>query len=282
MPLKILDLGIGVMQGRLLPKFEERFQAHPVDYWHNEFPLAAQLGLCNIEFIFDVDFIDKNPLMMTGGIDDIQRQITEHNILVVSVCADYFMRYPVHSADATVREHSMSVLRTLIRRSALLNVKDIVLPCVDESSLNSPDDIARLLRAFEKISLILEEQHVNIALETDLAPEAFLMLLQELPDCFTVNYDTGNSASNGFPSDEEFAAYGHRITDIHIKDRTLNGGSVPLGNGATDFTALFNYLQSSNYTGTLVMQSYRDDDGYNIFKTQLEWFVKKAEKHYAG
>ena len=36
---------IGVMQGRLLPKYKGRYQAHPVGYWQDEFPKAAELGL---------------------------------------------------------------------------------------------------------------------------------------------------------------------------------------------------------------------------------------------
>ena len=33
------------MQGRLLPKYKGRYQAHPVGYWQNEFDIAASLNL---------------------------------------------------------------------------------------------------------------------------------------------------------------------------------------------------------------------------------------------
>ena len=42
---------IGVMQGRLLPKYHGRYQAHPVGYWQDEFKIASQLELDCIEFI---------------------------------------------------------------------------------------------------------------------------------------------------------------------------------------------------------------------------------------
>ena len=29
---------IGIMQGRLLPKYKKKYQAHPVGYWENEIP----------------------------------------------------------------------------------------------------------------------------------------------------------------------------------------------------------------------------------------------------
>ncbi len=36
---------IGVMQGRLLPKYEGRYQAHPIGYWQKEFYLVADFGM---------------------------------------------------------------------------------------------------------------------------------------------------------------------------------------------------------------------------------------------
>lgn len=36
---------IGVMQGRLLPKYQGRYQAHPVGYWQDEFEIANEIGL---------------------------------------------------------------------------------------------------------------------------------------------------------------------------------------------------------------------------------------------
>ena len=35
---------LGVMQGRLVPKYKGRYQAHPVNYWQSEFQLAANIG----------------------------------------------------------------------------------------------------------------------------------------------------------------------------------------------------------------------------------------------
>ena len=91
----------------------------------------------------------------------------------------------------------------------------------------------------------------------------------------TVNYDIGNSAALGYDISEEFACYGNRISDIHIKDRLLGGGSVVLGDGNADFLKFFEMLKKLNYQGPFIMQAYRDEDGIGIFKKQLEWF-----KHY--
>ena len=64
---------VGVMQGRLLPKYKGRYQAHPKDTWQDEFFLAKELGLDLIEFIFDNDEFDKNPLFSNNGIKLIKK-----------------------------------------------------------------------------------------------------------------------------------------------------------------------------------------------------------------
>ena len=85
----------------------------------------------------------------------------------------------------------------------------------------------------------------------------------------TVNYDIGNSASLGYDPIEELDAYGTRITDIHIKDRELNGGPVVLGEGHADFKKFFKKLSEFNYKNPFIMQAYRDDEGVNVFKNNL-------------
>jgi len=104
----------------------------------------------------------------------------------------------------------------------------------------------------------------------------FAELLSELPSTkITVNYDTGNSASLGFNLKEEFEAYGSRISDIHIKDRTLNGGSIKLGNGDVNFENVLFAVKKINYKAPFIMQVYRDDEGLEIFKEQLKYFKEK-------
>ena len=115
-------------------------------------------------------------------------------------------------------------------------------------------------------------RRINLALETDLAPGPFAALLERFDGpAVTVNYDSGNSASLGFNPTEEFDAYGHRITDIHLKDRTRNGGPVVLSEGDCDFDTLFALIASSEFDGPLVMQAFRDDEGVTIFARQQAW-----------
>ncbi len=266
---------IGIMQGRLLPKYLGKYQAHPLGYWEKEFDLAKELRLYCIEFILDFNDAEQNPLLSDAGVKKIQAKIAGTGVQVRSICADYFMEAPLHRADSSVMKRGRLILDTLIRNGKKIGITDIVIPCVDQSSLHTEDDIERFVEALAPAIVTAELNHINLSLETDLDPVSFTSLLNRFPSPnVTVNYDTGNSASLGFDPLEEFACYGTRISDIHIKDRKLGGGSVILGTGDTNFDFFFKAVEKINFTGPFIMQVFRDEEGVSVFKQQLDWFTK--------
>ena len=268
---------IGIMQGRLLPKYKKRYQAHPVGYWKDEFPIASKLGLNLIEFIFDYDKADENPLLTTSGLEKIKKAEELNKIKVRSICADYFMEAPIHSEKTDVVNKSLSILDKLINNASLMNITDIVIPCVDQSSLRNEKDKKNFINNIKSVIKTAENKNINICLETDLAPIKFANLIESIgSNNVTVNYDIGNSAANGYDPVEEFNAYGEKITDLHVKDRLFNEGPVILGNGHADIPRVFELLQKFNYQGIIIFQAFRDDEGIEIFKDQLSWFFKNV------
>ncbi|MBT5399910.1 TIM barrel protein [bacterium] len=266
---------IGVMQGRLVPKYQGRYQAFPIGMWQDEFKVAQECGLDLIEFILDFNDAEENPLLKSGGVDEMVNVSKVTNVSVKTICADYFMEAPLHSSDDKTAEKSFKILERLLETAKALQITDIVIPCVDQSSLETKEAVDRFVEQITKIIPRIEKQNINLSLETDLPPKPFIELLNSLNSKnITVNYDIGNSAALGFDSNEELNAYGDRITDIHIKDRVLGGGPVALGEGNADFTKFFNKLKEFDYQGPFIMQAYRDDEGVFIFKSQLDWIKR--------
>jgi len=274
---------IGVMQGRLLPKYMGRYQAHPVGYWQDEFEIAASLGLNCIEFILDYNDAEKNPLLCSTGLDEILILGEKSGVKVRTVCADYFMEAPLHHLDSSIAKQSRNILNKLLDHGKILGLTDIVIPCVDQSSMRDSEAMDRFILNITPSIEKAESQCINLSLETDLDPQSFAKLLNQLDSKrITVNYDTGNSAALGFDPVEELATYGSRISDIHIKDRIQGGGSVELGNGATRFHQFFHALKPLNYQGPFIMQAYRDDEGLEVFKRQFCWICKNyLEKQWS-
>ena len=269
---------LGVMQGRLVPKYQGRYQAFPIGYWKDEFIVAQECGLNLIEFILDFNDADENPLLKEGGVEEIKSIIKKTGVSVQTICADYFMEAPFHSADDITLQNSLKVMLRLLDSAKSLGVTDIVVPCIDQSSLDGQEASDRFVENLTPVVRIAEKYDINLSLETDLAPQPFVELLDRFNSSrVTVNYDIGNSAALGFDSDEELATYGDRITDIHIKDRMLAGGPVTLGEGNADFAKFFSKLEELDYQGPFIMQAYRDNEGVKIFKHQLNWIIKKIE-----
>lgn len=268
------------MQGRLLPKYSNRYQAHPVGYWENEFKIASEIGLDLIEFILDENDYKINPLLTSSGQLKIKK-ITDKGVKVKSICADYFMIAPLHSDNSNVVKLSLEVLVQLIKSAYKLNVKDIVLPCVDQSSIRDKKLRGRFIEVLKDVLDFANENKVNISLETDLNPKQFNDLIEKLDSpCIKVNYDIGNSASLGYKFEDELESYGSIISDIHIKDRLLYGGSVILGQGNADIPGFLRYLRRYDYKGPFIMQAYRDDEGITIFKRQFKWFKRVLKEKF--
>ena len=173
-------LKLGVMQGRLLPKYQGRYQAHPVHYWQDEFPIAAQLGLNCIEFILDYKDFEKNPLFYSGGVKEIQTLCQQTQVGVFSICADFFMENSFTQKDISRVKESEAVLQHLIEIAPALGVKNIVIPCVDASSLNSKQEADIFCEKIQNFTDLALKNKVNIALETDLPPMPFKELLQKI------------------------------------------------------------------------------------------------------
>ena len=121
---------IGAMQGRLVPKYQGRYQAFPIGMWQDEFKVAQECGINLIEFILDFNDAELNPLLKDGGVDEILAVSQETGVSVQTICADYFMEAPLHSIDGNVVQKSTQVLNSLLEKAIKLNVTDIVIPCI--------------------------------------------------------------------------------------------------------------------------------------------------------
>jgi len=271
---------IGIIQGRLLPKYKGRYQAHPLGYWQAEFNIAKEFGFSYIEFILDYNDYEKNPLMSKKGIAEIQELIALTGVEVKSICADYFMEAPLHSKH---QKQSEKVLIKLLKNAKKLNVIDVVIPCVDQSTLKSEKDYEMLVASVKKVLPLAEEYGININFETDLSPQKFKKLLGNFNSKnIKVNYDIGNSAALGYNPKEEFKAYGEYISDVHIKDRVLNGGSVKLGTGNALFKKVFKLLKKYKFRGNINMQAAKAEhyvEDLMLLQEQKEFISTYIKKY---
>ena len=94
---------------------------------------------------------------------------------------------------------------------------------------------------------------------------------------FRINYDIGNSAYEGFDFKEEINDYFNLIENVHVKDRTLKGPSVPLGEGEAKVVNVLKELKFRGYNKNLILQAARipQIDDVELMK-QYKKFVENA------
>lgn len=263
---------VGIMQGRLSPRYKGRYQAFPKDRWKEEFSIAKSLGFDCIEFIYDYMDADENPLITDVGIKEIKYLAGISGVGVYSICADYFMKNTLFERNIDKRARNIDCLIRLIENSSIMGITDITIPCVDESSLKSEKNKDNLKASLHECLQSAERCKININLETDLPPAQFYKLIVDLDHPrIKVNYDIGNSASLGYNPEEELNTYGRYISVLHVKDRLYKGGSVKLGTGNADFELVFRkLLKQYGFCGMIIMQAARAED----YKDELR-FVKE-------
>jgi hexulose-6-phosphate isomerase len=260
-----MTASIGVMQGRLSPLIDGRIQAFPWDYWRDEFPLARSLGLSCIEWTLDMARIFENPLMTTPGRAMINQLVAENQVTIPSLTGDFCMQAPFWKEAGGAQSELVAVFEQVLLSCAAAGIHMIVVPLVDNGALNDAAERAVLERELLRLTPLLSEHRLTIAFESDFAPTDLASFIDGFPpDQFGINFDMGNSASLGWDPDEEIGLLGHRLINVHVKDRVRGGTTVPLGQGAADLPRLFALLRAARYEGQYILQTARAADGAHV------------------
>jgi L-ribulose-5-phosphate 3-epimerase len=269
---------IGMMQGRLSPPKDNRIQFFPRDEWTTEFSVAAQVGFDSIEWLYDFHDADVNPISTDRGIEKAKSLSFQYGIQIRSLCAHCFIESPLVGANDEKLEELLALLDWLFYRAKELEIARIVLPIEDSSILINPIEVERQVNWMKHALTLAEKRGIEIDIETTLDPLNLASFLNRLPHpLLKVNYDIGNSAGMGYQINDEFAAYGHRIGSIHIKDKLLKGPTVAIGTGIADFPALARSLRNLDFKGDVVLESARGTPGDELAwaKRNLSFIVQQ-------
>lgn len=251
---------LGIVQGRLLPPVNGKIQAFPGENWRDEFALCREVGLNCMEWIFEYENAEKNPICSNAGIGEMEKYSRNYSVRINSVLADYFMVNKLFGDNIEEVNKSVDTLCFLISQCSKCNIPIIEIPLVDSSALESETDKRQIVNNLRVPLEHASKCGISIGLETSLEPKEFRKLILSFKSFdVKVNYDMGNSASLGYDSKEEIDLLGEFIINVHIKDREKNGSTLPLGEGNADFNSVFSALENINYSGDYMLQAARQD-----------------------
>jgi len=266
---------IGFIQGRLSPIYDGRIQLFPHDHWKKEFELADKIGIKLMEWTIDTKSFEVNPILQTNGTKEITSYMDEYSISIPSVTCDYFMENPFWKEDVSKVQRN---IETILYGMAMIKSQILVIPLVDNASPSIRlSEVIKFFKYFEKH---LKNYQIRIAFELDFPPAKVLRFITNFPpNYYGINYDIGNSAALDFDPSEEMHVYSQHIINVHIKDRKLNGGTVPLGQGNANFDVILSFLKNINYEGNYILQTARDPLGRHVdtivrYKEFVEGYLK--------
>ena len=239
----------GIVQGRLLPPVDDEVQAFPEQSWQKEFDLLEDAGVSYIEWIVTPKTVTSNPLLTY----DLR------SYPIKSICLDTIM--DEEFCDRKFLDHAVvPFLESAIRNDIGL----ITVPLLEKSSILRFEAGDKFIEVFRDI--LFEFPDLKFTLETDLSEELLLEVLKKLNvdhvNQVNVTYDTGNVNAAGIAYSDYIKMIGHKIDNIHVKDRIRRSGqSVEYGAGELDFSEIFSLLKRYTVTKDMTLQLARGTKG---------------------
>lgn len=263
---------IGVMQGRLSPIINGRIQSFPIETWQDEIKIAAQNDFQLMEWTIDYNHFYENPLLSQPEKEKIKGLISKYKLQIPSLTCDFMMERPLWKMR---NQEKISKLiddfLQVCEASVEIGIKILVIPLVDNGSLESEVEIFNLHNFLSLQSSFLIKKGIRIAFESDYEPHELKKLIIKFdPNIYGINYDIGNSASLGFDVEKEFFSYGDRIINVHVKDRVLKGGTISFGQGNADFEKVFLGLNKLRYSGNYILQGARASNGDHLGEINIQ------------
>lgn len=228
----------GIMQGRFTDKGGFYPQQFPWDTWEKEFCIAGENGLGCIEWMFNAEFFENNPIWTYRGRQAIFSIMANTGVKVKSICANYFMKH------ALITPSSMNILEQLLNFGEELGVEHIVIPLFDSSAIAGDSE---LIEIYESISECLSGKAIKVCFESDLPIDKQIELCEKTQsDNIGICYDVGNAAGNGYDCMEDINKAKNYLFEIHYKDKVPESVSVMLGTGSVDFPGVLHEIENCN------------------------------------
>lgn len=266
---------LSLMQGRLVKPLNRPIQEFPLKDWKKELDLLLKLNFKNIEWVVDRASYKENPLVFDN--QALETLMKNKNLSISAVSNDYFLDTANSYDNITFSDllTSIEMQQELINNIGEHKKYILVMPFIENASLKkySKKQVEKLL---EVLLSFKSNYKLDYALELDIdRSEITHKLGKFLGNRIFINLDVGNTVSFGFDIKSEIDDLSHFILNVHLKDRIINGPTVPLGTGDTRIKEIIKLLTAAGYKGTYTLQFARKyEEDYKTIEEYLEIISK--------
>ena len=253
---------IGIMQGRVLPKYTDQLQIFPINTWREEFDVAKDIGFQHIELLWDSKQDIKNA-------DGLKKFMSPGSKLpTLSMCVDSI-------CNCILLEDILDEILDVINTFKEYTPEILVIPLLGEASINTVEVLKELVNKLNshKVINLIKKYNVRLALELDMPALDIIEALKFAnPQLIGICLDIGNLwYYSGSPIDD-IHALSDKIIHVHIKDRDKESNNVLLGNGLVNFFEFNRALRYIKYSGILTLETKYFHDPSIEAKKNLQYF----------
>ena len=254
-----------LVQGRALNQNDDLLQSFPSN-WIEEFPLIEKLGFDGIEWIYDKKSEYDNPILNLEQHENIKMVSKKYNVSLENIVFDWFIIHPLIKNNDIKLSTKIEKLIDLLDTSEKIGFQRVIFPLLEGNSIHDSNEMELFLKIFsDNILPTLNLKKLEIHFETSMSPNDEFYFISKLDNSQTkICFDMGNSASLGFDCSEVLDKISPFLGSVHIKDRLINGPTVPLGEGLVDFSKVFKILNEIKFSGPISFQAYRNKNSNNI------------------
>lgn len=269
---------IGIQQGRLSPRLNGKLQAFPHGAWQREFSVAARIGFDAIEWLYETDRSERNPISSAQGRAEIKRVVAGSGVAVRSVCASYFIVNRLAGDSAEQTEKNLRALCELIDECAEIGAQRLLLPLLEGAAVDTPELQRRVLESLEVAAPLAARAGLVLGLEMEIAGADYAALIERAAHpAVRAYYDTGNSTAKGFDIALDVKPLLPLLCAVHVKDRKVGGGSVAIGSGDANYDGFLRTLAAAQFAGDFVFEHFFDRDPEGSARAALRYLREHLE-----
>lgn len=267
---------IGLAPRSVSPQQISKVSCFPWNVRKQEFEFARTFGFDALEWVFEDEYSEENPLRCHEGRSQIRHLIAQSNVPVLSVRADYFKIHRfslIPPEDQTAR---VEILLELIGEARAIGAATVVFPLVQSSGRHPLSPFTLLLESLHAPLALARSVDVKIALETDLPTQESLELVTRIDhESVGLYYNVDNAVKADGDIVADIHCLGKHLCGVRLNDCLPVGRHMMEGQISPDFPKMFESLRDIDYHGPILLQSAIDSHARQNANAQLD-FVRRG------
>lgn len=258
--------------------------------WKQRLDAAARAGYRYLEI--SIDETDDRLARLENPAEqrEIREAIAGCGVPLLTMCLSAHRRFPLGSADATLRERAYEIMRRSIDFAVFAGVRIVQVSGYDVFyEPHTADAAARYIEGLHmatewasQAGVMLALENVDVPISASLQDSMKLVAAMDSP-WFQIYPDMANVAAMGYDPCAELALCERHMAAVHVKDGRLNVlRGVPFGAGIVPFDNVFSTLRGMGFCGPMTVEMWAQyaSDPFDAARQARTFVQDLLDRHY--